>query len=354
MARFGPQERSEFLAIKAACYRGLGSAELLAHLGDRLGRILRADATCMLQLDPATALPVYAVSQGWAEEDHRPLIEHALLRSPAADPGLLVEQRRRAVDVEALIPPDRPYYRDPYFVHHLLPRGYRHELQTVCAAAGRGRALLTVTRRETSGRFEPRHRRFLDALAPHVAAGMHAATVRESLGAPVAPSTGLILLNEQGKVELANAVGERWLSMPDRPGQPGRLWALHVLASLLARSLTPEGAQQVPEITVADPTTGALHRLRAERATAAGAEHRLIILIEPCRWADDPQALLRLGLTPREAEITLGFLRGAAPPTIARENGVSRHTVAQHLRSVFAKLGVSSRHELVARLYQGF
>jgi hypothetical protein len=128
MGRFGPHDRTEFLALKAACYSGLGRTDLLALIGDRLGNYLRADATCMVQLDASTGLPIYAVGQGWADESHQMLIEHALLRTPAADPGRLVEQRRRTVVTEALISPGCRYDRDPYFEYHILWGGYRHEL----------------------------------------------------------------------------------------------------------------------------------------------------------------------------------------------------------------------------------
>lgn len=353
MGRLGAHERAIYLAIKAACYRGLGSAELLAVVGERLGEAARADATCMLQLDPATALPVYAVSQGWNDDDHRVLVEHALLTSAAADPGRLIAQGRRSVVVDELVRGDRPYDHDPYFAYHLLPGGFRHELQAVCVAAKRGQALLTVTRRAATGAFEPRHLRLLDALAPHVAAGLRAATIRETLAARGA-DTGFIVLDALGNISLANAVGERWLSVPDAPGRPGRVWALHVLAGLLARGLTAEDAVRVPEFDLADPATGALHRLRAERAVGANGDPCTIILLEPVSRADRPETLLRFGLTPREAEVTLGILRGASPETLAQELGISPHTIIQHRRNVFIKLGVSSRRELMTRLTQGF
>jgi DNA-binding CsgD family transcriptional regulator len=354
MARFSPKDRTEFLAIKAACYRGLTRADLLGYLGARLGDYLQADATCMVQLDLDTALPVYVVSQGWSDDAHRPLVEHALLATPTADPGILAAQGRRTVVTEALVPAGRPYYRDPYFEYHVLWGGYRHELQTMCATAKRGRALLTVARRATTGSFEPRHLRLLDAIAPHVAAGMHAATVRESLAAPLASSTGFIVLDQTGKVELANAAGERWLARVDVLGRSGHVWAVHVLAAVLARGLKPDGAADVPELELNDPSTGALHRLHAERTVDANGAERTLILIEPVRRVDRPQTLQRFGLTQREAEVALGLLRGIDVSTLARELGVSSHTIVHHRRSVFDKLGVSSRRGLLARLYAGF
>lgn len=354
MGRFGPREQVEFQALKALCYQGLESAALLTAVGERLAAATRADANCMLELDPDTSLPIYAVSQGWDDDDHIPLIEHALLVSRAADPGLMIAKGPRTAIVDELLPDDEPYYRDPYFAYHLCLRGYRYEVQTVCALRGRGHALLTVSRRESVGTFEPRHLRLIDALAPHVAAGLRAANVRASLAAPVATETGFIILDTAGEIVLASTVGERWLAKADAPGHPGRLWALHVLKGLLERSLTIEGAEIVPEIELADPQTGSLHRLRAEAATTANGDPSTLILIEPVQRLERVESLLRLGLTPREAEVTLGILRGSDIATLAREANVSPHTIVQHLRNVFTKLDVSSRRDLMLRLYRGF
>lgn len=350
MARLGPRERTEFLAIKAACYRGLGSAELLAAVGARLGASARADATCMVQLDPETALPIYFVSRGWSAEDPRILAECALLASATADPGRLIQQRRRTVVVETLVPADDHYRQDPYFAYHLLPAGYRYELQTACAIGQRGQALLTVTRREATGAFEAAHIRLLDAIAPHVAAGLRAATIRETLTASPAAAAGFILLNDANEVELANATGECWLTTPDPPGRPGRLWALHVLTGMLRRSLTLDGAGEVPQIELADPVGGILHRLRAERVQHTNGSPCTLITLEPVHAVDRPETLRRLGLTQREAEVAVGILRGESVAGMARQLGVSPHTVTQHVRNTFLKLDVSSRRELMLRL----
>lgn len=350
MARLGARERSEFLAIKTACCRGLGSAELLDVVGSRLGASLRADATCMVQLDPATALPIFFVSRGWTDEDARILADNALLASATADPGRLIQQRRRTIEVESLVAADRPYQRDPYFACHLLPAGYRYELQTACATGLRGQALLTVTRREATGPFEPASIRLLDAIAPHVAAGLRAAAARETLTASASETLGFILLNHANDVELANAAGERWLTTPDAAGRPGRLWALHVLAGMLSRSLTLEGARDVPEIELADPIGGVLHRLRAERIQNGNGSPRTLITLTPVQTVDRTETLLRLGLTQREAEVALGILRGASVESLAVEIAASPHTVTQHVRNMFGKLGVSTRRELMLRL----
>jgi DNA-binding CsgD family transcriptional regulator len=57
----------------------------------------------------------------------------------------------------------------------------------------------------------------------------------------------------------------------------------------------------------------------------------------------------RARLSPREREIVRLIARGLPNKTIAAVLDVSLWTVATHLRRIFAKLGVNSRAEMVAR-----
>ncbi|WP_436697916.1 LuxR C-terminal-related transcriptional regulator [Nocardioides sp. BYT-33-1] len=62
----------------------------------------------------------------------------------------------------------------------------------------------------------------------------------------------------------------------------------------------------------------------------------------------DPE--LAGALTPREAEIAACALRGRSDREIAAELFLSTHTVKHHMKAVYAKLGVHSRAQLLARL----
>jgi DNA-binding CsgD family transcriptional regulator len=60
--------------------------------------------------------------------------------------------------------------------------------------------------------------------------------------------------------------------------------------------------------------------------------------------------LVAYGLTSRERDICREVIAGHSTADIAGRLFVSAHTVQDHLKSVFAKVGVRSRGELVARL----
>lgn len=61
-------------------------------------------------------------------------------------------------------------------------------------------------------------------------------------------------------------------------------------------------------------------------------------------------ATLAPSLTPTEREVVLGLLWGQGSRAIARVRGVSLRTVENQIASIYRKLGVRSRGELVGRL----
>jgi DNA-binding CsgD family transcriptional regulator len=56
-------------------------------------------------------------------------------------------------------------------------------------------------------------------------------------------------------------------------------------------------------------------------------------------------------LTAREFDVIELVALGCANKHIARQLNISAHTVGQHLRRLFEKVGANSRAELVARAY---
>jgi DNA-binding CsgD family transcriptional regulator len=94
-------------------------------------------------------------------------------------------------------------------------------------------------------------------------------------------------------------------------------------------------------------------RLHAARLTpeAPHGTGQTAVILEPARPADLSPLILDLyGLTSRERQITQLLLRGLPTADIAQMLFISRHTLSDHLKTIFGKLGVSSRPELTALL----
>jgi DNA-binding CsgD family transcriptional regulator len=89
------------------------------------------------------------------------------------------------------------------------------------------------------------------------------------------------------------------------------------------------------------------------RLRAAGeGPQRTAVILEPAHRADLASLIVELyELTPRERQITQLLVRGLPIDQIAQTLWVSQHTVRDHVKAVFAKLGVKSRPELTAMLF---
>ena len=123
-------------------------------------------------------------------------------------------------------------------------------------------------------------------------------------------------------------------------------------SSLLPRSLrSPRKVDAAPPSAIRlRATDGQWLTLHASRLTSVGGAQTAVVL-EPARPADVASIYLdALGLTPGADTRRITRAAGRSTQQIVNELHISSHTVQEHLRAVFDKLGVASRRELVATL----
>jgi DNA-binding CsgD family transcriptional regulator len=352
MGRLVATHVNEFFAIKDLCYRDLDSTELRERVGDRLAQHLDVTSYCFGTTDPATALPVHSVSVGLDPAVMQTFFG-LLLSSPSLDFGPWITGTRRAARLEDIVD---DVEHDPYMTEILRPCGLRHDVQVSCVAAGWSWGHMCLRRSEKGRPFEPHEVRFLESLAPHLSAGLRAASSRSAVAASPGKTTGIVVLGPDGKVELANGVAERLFRHPVSGTRHCLLTAVHVVAAQLEHTLANAGAETVPQLMFVDEATQETYRLRAERTLGADGRYRGLVVIEPAlslNETEQAQALARCGVTRRECEVAIAIVRGQTTTEIARALVVSAHTVHDHVRSVFEKVGVTSRQQLAVRLMGG-
>lgn len=87
-------------------------------------------------------------------------------------------------------------------------------------------------------------------------------------------------------------------------------------------------------------------------ASPLGSSGQVAMVIEPAHASEiAPIVVEAYQLTSREVQVTRLVARGLSTEDIASTLFLSRHTVRDHLRAIFEKVGVSSRGELTSKLF---
>lgn len=169
---------------------------------------------------------------------------------------------------------------------------------------------------------------------------------------PDAP--GLVVLRDDWSIESLTAGVERWLTaLPDGDWEVrGRLppSVLAVAGRALRSAEHPDAPGEVAfaRVLARDGRWVVLHGA----ALVAGGTRRVAVIVEPAHPARiAPLLMAAYGLTEREQEVTRLVLQGDATAEIAARLAVTAQTVQQHLKSIFDKVGVHSRRELVGKVF---
>ena len=204
--------------------------------------------------------------------------------------------------------------------------------------------------REGQRSFSSDEARFMKTIAPHVALGLRAGLVTGTIeAADVGRAPGVVLLSPESAVTGWTPPAEQWLE--ELGYSAGRDAPLPT--PLLAVAARLQGQ------TNSDPQAPRLRvRTRAGRWVVLHASHlpigagdAIAVIIDDASPAEvAPIVMLAYGLTEHERTVTGLVCQGLSTTEIAARARISSNTVQDHLKSVFVKVGVRSRRELVVQV----
>ncbi len=355
-----PRARSARARILDLSRERRADAAYLRELSTNLRAVVPFDGAFLAAADPLTALAtsparveslhdVPDLCRIWWEseflvEDFMRFGDLALAPRPTATLAQATDGR----------PARSPRYRA---VHNAL--GFADELRVVFRTGSVAWGVASLWRREDESQFSPAEERVLADLSEAMAQPFRrAALPQEPEPQPGVDGPGLLVFDRSGRFESLNEQAEMWLAELPQPvvtGRRGDFLPTELLAvSARARAISAgvaHGSAQARVQTLAGRWL-VIHGFALR--TAEGVPDRTALVIQPARASEVvPLIVGAYELTRREQQITQLISYGLSTGEIAHRLGLSPHTVRDYLKQVFEKVGVSSRGELVARIFAG-
>lgn len=356
-------------AVERACVSTDEPDDLLSALSGELHRLLPHDGAAWFGVDPVTLLGtspsrVEALDPGlcdtfWHLEFHE------------QDIGLFADLARGDGATALRLELDDTVSRSPRYREFLQPQGYEDELRSVFRSGESVWGMVGLYRESPTLPFTEEDVTLLKAISRPIADALrgHVRRTMPWLGLFSAP--GLIIVNRDGRVVSANPDAMVWLqelwpgihaldlanatmdqAFALRSEDVHAPTALHALVSQ-ARAVAA-GRERVPARLRFRDVRGRWLVLHASTLTPPGAARsdEVAVVIEAAKSAEiAPIVIAAYALTPRERQVLGSIARGGSTAEIAAELFLSPHTVRDHIKTIFEKVGVSSRGELVARLF---
>jgi len=256
-------------------------------------------------------------------------------------PHTFAELARRPVPVARLSDlPRRDVARSGRFNEVWRPLGLGHELRAVFRVDGTSWGAAGLVRH---GEFSDREVEFLTAVAPALAAATRVAARTRDTGERAEPA--IVVVGPDGRQRAGTAAAAAWRSELDDIA-PGR-FAVLLRAVVVGARASAAGSFRA---RVRDARGGWIV-LHASRLIAEDTGETAVTIGRASGAELLDVLLAAYGLTARERDVCREVLAGRSTADIASRLGISAHTVQDHLKAVFDKVGVSTRGELVARLF---
>jgi DNA-binding CsgD family transcriptional regulator len=233
------------------------------------------------------------------------------------------------------------------------------ELRATFNAGGHGWGLLHVNRAGTARGFDAEEVAFVETIAPIVGRALRLSLVSHPTRSAAGRGPGMAIVDADSRLVSATPEALAWFEELESVRRiPDPVLGLDVpsevtVAAQEARARAATGASPAATRTRARTRCGVwllIHASCLHSADGTGAD--AAVVIEPAKASEvAPLIVDAYGLTPREVDVTRALARGLTTNEIAGELHLSRYTVQDHLKSVYEKAGVSSRGELVAKMF---
>lgn len=332
-------------SVARLCARAHEPLELLRLVAALVRRRVPYDSSGWILVDPDTMLLNAVYDENVPREGHLALLELELNQD---DLNKFVDLVRSGVTAASLSgATDGQLSRSARWRAVYEPHHYGDELRGVFCTGGVCWGHVCLSRTADVPWFTPAEVDLVARVAPHVAHGIRSGLLLDEAWLdPAAEVPGVVVLDDAGRVVSSTPRADDWLG-PVHDDRLERSMVVHEVA-VHARAMAAGDLDGPPPVARVRAISGEWLLVRGSRL--AGQE-QTAVLVEPAHRSDVAPLLLHLHeLTPRERQVAQHLLTGRSTADIAADLWITPDTLKGHVKSVFAKLGVSSRPELFARL----
>lgn len=317
-----------------------------------LSRAMPFDALCVLAVDPVTLLPTTRVLEHGLPRTLIPrIIEIELGGGDFNTFDALARSRRSAESLSRAT--SGQLHRSERHRKLWGPNGFGDELRALLVSDATTWGALTLLRAAHRCDFTPADVALAAAVSRHLAEGLRRDTLHS---APAQPRprdqepAGFMLLAPDNSISLANAAAKRWLVELNQADAAEPLPP--VISAVVGRARGLDDGRTGGAGARARVRTASGWWLVVRGSTLDNGDERTAVIVEPA----GPHELAPLiaeayGFSDRERLVTQLVAEGLSTCGIADHLCISPWTVQDHLKSIFAKTGVCTRGELVARLF---
>lgn len=337
------------------CHAGLDSRTLRIEIIKRLRTVLPLDVSFFTTADPATLLFTGAVIDEILERATPQFLENEFLQDDVNKFSWLA---RSVPHVGSLIQATRSEWeQSPRYTEILAPLALGDELRAALITGGACWGFLCLHRERSSPHFTAAEATFLGRLTPHIALGLRKGLLLGSTrGSQAMDEPGLLLLADDLSVEAVTPAAERWLAeiaeadWPRTRPLPSAISAVVTRLKAFERGADAEAAL-IPQVRLRT-VSGHWLVLHASRLSSRSTHRQIAVIIERARPVEiAPLIVQAYDLSKREGEIMQSVLRGLSTAEMADTFHIASHTVQEHLKAIFEKVGVRSRRELVGQIF---
>jgi DNA-binding CsgD family transcriptional regulator len=344
-----PGAESALEAIERIAAAGLPAQQLIEEAAARIDRVVPSDGLFMAATDPDTTLCMGAgIVRGLPHEMCQPTWDYEFMVPDYLKFADVVHSGRAVADLHDATggrPERSARWRELAGVS-----GFRAEIRAAFTVDGAAWGVGQFNRLGAL-RYSEAEKAWLERVAPPLARGLRQALLSHPGSAPAGRGPGIIVLDPAGRVVSTNPEADGWIDEIDSvfpsppPGAFPIPFELQAFASR-ARAGGPTAGTRPARMRTRNGVWLLVH------ASRLGGTDQLALVIEPAKASDvAPLIVEAYGLSARELEVTRAIARGMKTAEIAGSMFLSPHTVRDHVKSVFEKVGVSSRGELVAKVF---